>query len=288
MRKAKLIFLIGGFALLFGYSANAANPSIYFHLPATSVAPGSEFELTVFVKSDADLNAFQGAVEFTPENLEFIGYADSNSIIDIWQTKPSLTGDRLIIFAGGRYVPFKGDAGELVKLKFRAKSVGTSGFALRDPSVYLADGQGTQLVPNAFYIRLSIDEKASKLVLGDSSDRTPPRINISKINDPVGGDELLVFEIEDKESGGGQAIFRNFENWSWSEWQEIKGPMKFPESAWILQVKAKNGSGEENSKFIFNKSLKQVLAVLILIIALYLIYLWYNKYKLNKKLFRWS
>jgi len=265
-------------ALIFN-TAEASDPVVYFHLPRESVAPGSEFVLTVLIQSDLDLNAFEIAIEFTPERLEFLGYADAGSILDVWQTSPRLQDGNIIIFSGGATKPFRGEAGELVKLKFRTKSSGTAGFALRDSNLYVANGTGTQFTTSPFYLRLIVDDNAPKIYLENNSDRTPPRLEISKVENPVNRETLLVFEVKDAESGSGKVFQRTFEGWRFSEWKEIKSPIKFPETAWILQIRAQNGAGEKSDTFFWNENAKLLGALFALLFVLLAAYFCYNKYK---------
>jgi len=274
-----MILWIASLFLSFVLRASAASPVVYFHLPEQSVAPGSEFALTVFLNSDVEANAFEIGVEFTPENLEFLGANDAQSIINIWRSRPFLSGENKVLFSGGTNTPFKGEAGELMRLKFRSKSPGTAGFALTTSNVYAADGNGTQFAVRPFYLKLFIDVNAPKIPLGDNVDKTPPEFSASKVENPVDGKTLLVFEVQDRESGSGKVLLRTFEKWKWSEWEEVQSPLQFPETAWILQIRAENGAGEKSDTFFWNENAKLLGALFALLLVLLTAYFCYNKYK---------
>lgn len=280
MKKIKLFVLF--IVLLSPMSVAAAAPVIYFHLPQQGVAPGSEFALTVFLRNDVPVNAFEVAVEFTAENLEFLKYDDSGSVINIWQSKPHLSGKDLIIMTGGAAPPVEGEAGELIKLHFRAKTPGSAAFALRGSNLYAADGQGTQMVTEPFYINLAIGDQFAKLSLPESSDKTPPKVSLTKAVNPVDGERILILDVEDEESGSGKVLGRTFENWRWSSWQELQNPVRFPASAWLVQIRAENGSGISESAFLWGRNPKLLALIVLIILISVAAYSWYNKSTASK------
>src|SRR3989344_570212 len=88
----KLIFFI----LLFIFFASSAkvfaveNSKIYFSGPNFSIAPESEFLVNILLDTQNPINAFDLAIAYPPDKLEFLGFDNTNSIVNIWQASPSV------------------------------------------------------------------------------------------------------------------------------------------------------------------------------------------------------
>lgn len=275
----KIIFLISAFIFLpnISFAQESISPVVYFHVPQTEIAPNSEFYVTVFLDSQNPVNAVQIAVEFTPDTLEFVGHNDANSIISVWQERPSLLSEGLIGFTGGTFDGFSGEKGEIMKLRFRAKSEGVGGLGLRGSNLYLADGQGTEVATAPFFMRLNIKKGAELLSVGSVADKTPPKLNAFLSSDPEVKGTMLVLETEDDESGVSKVLVRYFKNFKWTPWQEHANSAAILAGTWFLEVKAVNGEGEENSKLIFSRGAKITGWTLLFLILIFLSYIWYNK-----------
>lgn len=283
MRIKLLTFNFLFLTLIFAPPVYAAKSIVYFHLPQESVAPGSEFALTVFLDSDSEINALQMAVEFTPETLEFLGYSNADSVVDIWQKNPSLVSGNLVEFSGGLTQPFNGIAGEVIRLNFRAKFYGIGGFALKSSDLYLADGSGSKIQTSPFYLRLTVESGARQTELPSVSDPTPPQITLIPSESLSDGGKILVVQVKDGESGSGQISTRTFEDWRWSEWSEVSNPVQLPQTAWLLEVKALNGAGQARSVLVWGRNLKLIISSLGTGLALLALYFCYNIYKARKK-----
>jgi len=137
---------------------------VYFSGPSESVAPGSTISVGVLVDSGSPINAFDFAIVFPVDKFEFLGSDNTGSIVDIWQTKPSVDIPGKVVFSGGILEPFSGVKGSLVKLSFKvldtssSADLGKISFEKRD--LFVADGQGTKVVASPSDINISIKANA--------------------------------------------------------------------------------------------------------------------------------
>ncbi len=113
---------------------------------ASSVAPGSEIAVTVLVSSEAPVNAFRIALEYPPNNLEFLRASTARSFASVWEpgSPRILEEEGVVLLSGGATRSFWGKSGELITLVFRARREGRGIFSVRSAEFYLADGKGTK------------------------------------------------------------------------------------------------------------------------------------------------
>lgn len=221
----------------------AVSPSIYFYTQQKSFAPGSEFILSVFLKSTLFVNAVNVEIGYTPDTLQFEGSNDANSIVTIWQKRPIIARPGVIQFTGATLKPYEGDGGILAELRFRTRGEGEAGVSLITGNIYAADGKGTLLRAPNFFARFAVVSDAPKTEVVPPADSTPPVLTAQLAPNPYDGSVLLVYETEDKESGIRQARFREKSWFTWSAWQPAENPVSLPPAAWSLELQAENNAG---------------------------------------------
>ncbi len=92
------------------------------------------------------------------EKINFLGSDNTDSVVDIWQTKPISFPDGTIKLSGGIIKSFKGKSGLLVKLSFKVLTPGEVEIFLEKSDVYIADGKGTKLPTNTKSLTVSVKE----------------------------------------------------------------------------------------------------------------------------------
>lgn len=136
------------------------SPRVYLSGSKESVAPGSTISVEVFLTTDKSVNAFDLSLSYKDGQLQFLDSDNSNSIVDIWQTKPEVSSKGQINLSGGILKSFKGENGFLVKISFKVLETNdalvTSDISFTRSNLFLADGKGTKVDASTSGFALSI------------------------------------------------------------------------------------------------------------------------------------
>lgn len=139
----KVLFVVG---LLFSaLSVSAATLSL---TPDTGVyTAGGTFTARVVVNtSGASINAADGTISFNPRELSVISIS-KGSTFNLWTAEPSFSNSTgKITFSGGTPTGYKGSAGTVISITFRAASAGSPRVSFTSGSVLAADGMGTNVL----------------------------------------------------------------------------------------------------------------------------------------------
>lgn len=263
---ALLIFLILT-GLLPGLISGQEKSTIYFKTIAEEFGPGSEFAVTVFLDSQQAVNVLD--LEINYSNLEFLGFNNANSIIDIWRNNPQVLTSGVIQIQGGLSKPFSGKAGEVIKLNFRALKSGLAELSFSKAVLYLADGLGTEIQPNSLPLVININPQASLVTLNQPEDKTPPVVQAEITKNPLEDFDLIVFSSRDNESGIKQVYFRSRQWLFWNDWRIVNNPVRLPASAWTAQLKAvDNQDNAAVQTFYVKKEIAKKLFYLLLFVIL--------------------
>lgn len=274
VRKHIIWFLLAVIYFLVFQTARGVSPVVYFEKAEGEILIGSEFEVKLLINTLEALNAYSVEFKYPEENLRVLGLDDSRSIIDIWQTRPTVSGNT-IHFSGGSLSSLANRNGELISIRFAATKEATVELRFSGISVYLADGQGTKVIPETNILNFTIlPGQAPKAALG-ILDTIPPEIKlVSFVPDPF--DEtrkLLGFTVYDRASGVKEILSRARSNIFWGPWQETKNPTAFPQNVWSIELKATDNQGNVTRITVYDwrEFWKSPLAIfLVAIIALFL------------------
>jgi len=149
--KIYFYFLVVVFSfsfLVFSFSKVDA-ATLYFSPSAGSYGVGSNFSVSVFVSSvEQTMNAAGGVVSFPQDKMEIISLSKSGSIITFWAQESSFSNTAGTVSFEGVVLPdgFKGGAGRIITLNFRAKTAGTAPLSFLEGSILAHDGLGTSIL----------------------------------------------------------------------------------------------------------------------------------------------
>lgn len=127
--------------------------SLYLVPDSGIVRIGDIFTLTLRVSTDSDaINASEARIVFPTQLLEVVNVSKAGSIFALWPQEPAFSGSGgTISFAGGLPSPgFKGTAGKLITITFRAKNAGTAKINFASGAVLADDGFGTNILAGMF------------------------------------------------------------------------------------------------------------------------------------------
>ncbi len=257
-------------------SAHAAQSVISVEGPKDAALPGSFFTVDILLNTVEPINAIDLEISYSKEELKFISFDNTNSIIDIWRGNQSAPPGTLHL-TGGIFKSFTGEKGFIGKIMFQALQVGQPEIGFSKYEVYIADGKGTKLPVDALSYTGSIEKDAKGSAVSDGeekskvTDNTPPEIFVEQTISPVDKSNLIVFMASDKESGIAKTQMRVKKWWSYSLWEDVTNPVLYPEGIWSLELRAISNAGLESVKGITSASVlfkKLVMAAIILVLVL--------------------
>lgn len=157
----KLILFISLFIFFAnGATVFAVDNRVYFQGPTSSIAPQSEFLVSVFLDAKDSVNAFDLEISYPPDKLKFLNFDNTDSIVDIWQASPSVPQNGVIRLSGAILEAFNGSNGLIIKLAFKASSANKAQLSFTKSNLYLADGSGTEIQAKATSFSVSVVENA--------------------------------------------------------------------------------------------------------------------------------
>lgn len=292
----KLLVSIGLILVFIGglYTAHAAQYSLYFSAPTSTIAVGSEFAVKILADSDQPLNAYAVSFSYPIDKLALLGFDDSKSVINIWQGRPAVYEDGLVTFRGGSLTPWRGTGGEVLTARFRAVREGAVELPFSNSSVYLANGKGTKVAPQLESLKLQIAAASPSQISsgesggqagGETADTTPPEIKyLSLIDDPLNGSQkLLSFMVSDPESGVASTFMRARSFLFWSDWAPAQNPTAVPLSVWSVGFRATDNSGNIAERTFYNPAaLLQPAALVVAAAVIILLVVGFIALKSNK------
>ncbi len=160
MKKASkktliVIFLFSLFILV--VKADAA--TLYFVPEAKMFGIGQEFSVDVKIDSeDVFINATQATVKFPNDILELLEVDRVSSIFSFWVEEPVISNEEgTISFIGGTAKGVAGEALQVLRMKFKAKGIGSAELTISDAVVTASDGKGTNVLSTIVGTSIGID-----------------------------------------------------------------------------------------------------------------------------------
>lgn len=249
-----------------GVEAFAADNSVFFKIPDTSIAPQTEFSVDILINSKDSINAFDMEVVFPKDKLHLLNFDYKDSIVDIWQSAPVVLPNGNIRMVGGMIKPFVGDNGLLTKINFRSESVGDMNFSFFKDNLYIADGKASLAVVASQSSNVVVENNGSRLQIENYfEDKTPPEIILEQIKDPLSDSLLLTIQASDNDTGIQKIQMRNKQWFTFSSWVDVKNPILYPAGSWKVEIMANSNGGALTVEQIFfkNEIFKKVLSLFV-------------------------
>jgi len=173
-----IIFIIG---FLFAPVSVKAATSLYFNLEDPVIYKDDIFLVDFKIATpDRSINVIDGTLLYDSDKLEIKEISTDASLIALWSKEPVIANGSLS-FVGGIPDGFQGEEGNIFRIVFLAKNEGQVDINFLDGfSVFLNDGQGTQLNPWITPFSLDILERPVDIQPKDEwqdlikKDETPP------------------------------------------------------------------------------------------------------------------
>ncbi len=149
MRRSLFVLLILIFSFLFISSAKAGGASLYFAPGSGTYVIGGKFNVYIKVNTGGqEINAANGTISFDNNLLEVVGISKGGSIFPFWTTQPSFSNSAGTVNFGGGLPPppYKGNAGQIATITFKAKKAGKALVRFTSGAVLANDGKGTNIL----------------------------------------------------------------------------------------------------------------------------------------------
>ena len=141
-----LVFIL---AVLSVSALHAEAANFIFSPSSGSYRQGENFTVSALLNTDQSANAVYGIIEYPTKYISVISVNYTNSIVDLWVRKPSLSnfGDSgNVTFEGVILNPgFTGSGGKIVNIVFRIKEQGSASAKITDFAILANDGLGTNI-----------------------------------------------------------------------------------------------------------------------------------------------
>ncbi len=135
---------------LFIASVQSAHAAILKISPSTGVyTAGTTFTASVLLNTEGKaVNAADAKLSFNPRELQVVSVSRGGSIFNMWTEEPAFSnGVGTVTFSGGALPPgYKGSAGTIVSITFKALGAGTPKVSFTSGSALAADGMGTNVL----------------------------------------------------------------------------------------------------------------------------------------------
>jgi len=144
----KKIFYLPLFLLILLFSLKAEAAILYLAPETGTFQIGNTFSVSVKVNAQGTpINAGDGIINFSPDELEVVSISKSGSIFTLWPQEPTFSNTTgKIEFAGGSPQAFSGTSGQILTIVFRGKRETVAKVNFSSGSILAADGKGTNVI----------------------------------------------------------------------------------------------------------------------------------------------
>jgi hypothetical protein len=167
----RIIFLVavGAVVALAGiFSAHSASAATLSFSPSSgSYLSGRSFTVAIKVSSaDQAMNAAQGEISFSTNDLEVLSISQTNSVLNLWVQNPTFSNQNgTVDFSGVAVNPgFQGNGGTVITITFEAKNSGAATLLFDSAAVLANDGKGTNILTGTSPANLTISPLSAQPV----------------------------------------------------------------------------------------------------------------------------
>ncbi len=251
MRRKFLILLLSVAVFFYWNQVSAEDgASLYFRVTPEKLDVGAVLKADVLLSAPTLTNVFDVTVEYSKDTLQIEAFDTSGSIINLWKDGPRIPDTNTFNILGGSLKGFSGPGGKLITLYFKVRAPGPVSLVFKKSNIYSADGRGTLLKSSVLNFKKEVGKGIAPQDIPFNYKAMPPMaLNIIKNN--AEDSRLLFWTFGDMVSNLKKTEVRFLSWFSWGEWRESAGPVKVPDSAWGVEVRAVDLTGSMSSKIIY-------------------------------------
>lgn len=191
------VFLFACFSWV--VSAQSVEAASLYVSPATgSYAVGKTFTVNVMVSTpDQAANAYSGTVTYPSDTLEMTGLGKSGSVVSLLVQEPSSNATRAT-FEGVTFNPgYKGGAGRIISLTFKAKKAGSAVVRVSTGSILANDGEGTNILTGLGTATFTIGDGVEQPTTPEEPKEVTGKLGIPGISSPTHPDSAKWYSLND-------------------------------------------------------------------------------------------
>lgn len=266
MRKTPIVLILLTF-LSSGWCqsvSGAAPTTVILEAERNEGAPGSELVVNVFLNTTVPLNAVDLLLQYPETNLQFMYLDSAGSIVDAWKKNNYPQRPGLIEVLGGMRESFRGTGGLVTRIHFLARDQGEATLTVLKNKFYAADGLGTEISAEVFSQTLLVSDDFPLIHPATIADPTPPELQILGVENLERGENILIFEASDNQSGLDSVSIRTKTLWRWTDWQKTENPTVLLGRPWLVELKVFNNLGNESfQSFVIYRHIYENIAVFL-------------------------
>lgn len=154
----KKFLLLSFFVSFFVFAAHTDAAILYILPESTSFGINQEFDIDVKVNTEeTSINATQATIHFPTDVLELLSTEKQGSAFNFWVEEPTVSNeDGTLKFIGGTAKGVSGTALQILKMKFRARGVGSADLSISEAVITASDGKGTNVLSTIEGTRINI------------------------------------------------------------------------------------------------------------------------------------
>lgn len=214
------------------------------------------------------INTIDTEVSFDSKDLKFFDFGDSDSVINFWVEKKSVSN--VINLSGIVPGGFAGEKGKIMSLYFETLKKGQTNITVQNSTLFLNDGEGTEekILSTSSSIETSNEVSQNKGILKDySQDFYPPESfspEISRSASLYDNQWFLVFSTQDKDSGMSHYLIKEarykpflfFKKWAKSASPYV---LKDQSKSSFIAIKAVDKAGNEMTERLYPENLRPLI-----------------------------
>lgn len=160
----KIILILSCLFLFFISAAEVDAAALYFLPEAGSLGLSQEFSVDIKVNSEeVSINAIQAIIHFPADILELLSVDKQGSAFNFWVEEPFFSNEEgTLSFIGGTAKGVSGESLQVLKMKFKARGIGSAELAISDAVVTASDGRGTNVLSMIEGINIGIGTEVIK------------------------------------------------------------------------------------------------------------------------------
>lgn len=180
MKRLLYIFIVLGFVAM---PAVVSAADMYIILDKAQVASQGTFSATVYVSTGGlPINNAEGTIHFPADILNVDSVSTNGSIFNIWVEQPGFSNTAgTIYFNGGLPTPgYSGEAGQSLRINFRAKKAGAAELSFGSAAIRANDGNGTNVIARARGVSISVTGNVPVIVPIQTPEPTTTKIGVPR------------------------------------------------------------------------------------------------------------
>jgi hypothetical protein len=238
---------LGFVVAVFDFGVVFAESRVYVQEQAPIIGGG--FSVDIRVDTTEPLNAYSVNLQYDPNILSVERIRATDSIVDVWREQGREITSGILAFEGASFEEFSGHAGKIATVDFIPRRSDNVTLYFSEAEVYLADGNGTRIVPTSDLWSAFVPMSGSS---GSPTKETSAKVISAELfADPFQPDQkFLSFEIEGDNVR--DTLIRSRSFLTWTDWESVRNPAPLLASVWSVEVRVVDRAGNIQEVVVYD------------------------------------